>query len=85
VWIGVNAVIMPGVKIGDGAIVGANSVVTKNVEPYSIVAGIPAELLRFRFSEDDQKKAQTIDLTRFMIKFPPWKKIFLNPDDYGSR
>lgn len=46
--IGVNAVILPGVTIGEGAIVGAGAVVTKDVEPYTIVAGVPAKLVRKR-------------------------------------
>ena len=48
VWIGANAVILPGVKIGTGSVVGAGSVVTRNVEPYSIVGGSPARLIRMR-------------------------------------
>lgn len=52
VWIGMNSIIMPGIRIGDGAIIGANSVVTKNVEPYSIVGGVPSRLIRKRFDED---------------------------------
>lgn len=51
VWIGYEAIVMPGVKIGDGAIVAAKSVVTKNVESYTIVGGNPAQLLRKRFSD----------------------------------
>ena len=46
VWIGQNAVILPGVNIGDGAIIGANSVVGSNVAPYTIVAGNPAKIVR---------------------------------------
>lgn len=49
VWICANAVIADGVTIGDGAIIGANCVVTKNVEPYSIVGGLPGKHIRFRF------------------------------------
>jgi virginiamycin A acetyltransferase len=49
VWIGYNATIMAGVKIGDGAIVASKSVVTKDVEPYSIVGGNPAKEIRKRF------------------------------------
>lgn len=49
VWIGHGAVIMPGVSIGDGAVVGANAVVTHDVAPYMIVAGVPAKPLRQRF------------------------------------
>jgi acetyltransferase-like isoleucine patch superfamily enzyme len=46
--IGVNAVILPGVTVGKGAIVGAGAVVTQDVEPFSVVAGVPARLLRRR-------------------------------------
>lgn len=48
VWIGRNVVILPGIKIGAGVIVGANSVVTKDIEPYSIVGGVPAKFIRKR-------------------------------------
>jgi phosphonate metabolism protein (transferase hexapeptide repeat family) len=52
VWIGHGAVVMPGLAIGHGAVVGANAVVTKDVEPYAIVAGVPARFLRRRFSPE---------------------------------
>lgn len=52
VWIGYEAVIMSGVTIGDGAIIGTRAVVTKDVPPYTIVGGVPAKLIRKRFSED---------------------------------
>jgi virginiamycin A acetyltransferase len=55
VWIGYNATIMAGVTIGDGAIIGTNSVVTKDVEPYAIVGGNPAKLIKKRFSEEEVK------------------------------
>lgn len=51
VWIGANVVILDGVKISDGAIVGANSIVTKDVLPYEIVGGVPAKHLKYRFTE----------------------------------
>ena len=51
VWIGHEAVIMPGVRVGDGAIIAAQSVVVKDVEPYAIVGGNPATLIRRRFDE----------------------------------
>lgn len=49
VWIGRSAIILSGVSIGDGAVVGAGAVVTKNVDPYSVVAGNPAKTIRMRF------------------------------------
>lgn len=52
VWIGYEATIMPGVKIGDGAIIAAKSVVTKDVKPYTIVGGNPARVIRQRFTDE---------------------------------
>lgn len=52
VWIGYDAVIMAGVRIGDGAIIGTRAVVTKDVAPYSIVGGVPAKEIRKRFAPD---------------------------------
>ena len=52
VWIGNSATIMPGVQIGDGAIIATNAVVTKDVAPYSIVGGNPAKLIRVRYDEN---------------------------------
>ena len=49
VWIGSNVIILPGVKVGDGAILSAGAVVSKNVEPYSIVGGVPAKHIKYRF------------------------------------
>ena len=58
VWIGSEAMIMPGVQIGDGAVIGSRALVTKDVEPYSIVGGNPAKLIKKRFSDDDIQKLQ---------------------------
>lgn len=60
VWIGYNTTIMAGVKIGDGAIIATNATVTKDVEPYAIVGGNPAQLIKKRFSADQIKKLLTI-------------------------
>ena len=65
VWIGQNAVILPGVQIGDGAIIGASSVVGSDVAPYTIVAGNPARALRKRFDDE------LIDL---LLRFKWWDK-----------
>lgn len=52
VWIGAGAIIIQGVEIGHGAVIGAGSIVTKNVAPYTIVAGSPAKFIRARFDPD---------------------------------
>ena len=65
VWIGQNAVLLPGVTIGDGAIIGANSVVGSDVAPYTIVAGNPAKVIRKRFDDE------LIDL---LLQFKWWDK-----------
>ena len=56
VWFGFDSTIMPGVHIGDGAIIGTRSVVTKDVEPYTIVAGDPAVFIRKRFDDETIEK-----------------------------
>lgn len=69
VWMGYNALVFPGVQIGDGAIIGAGAVVTKNVESYSVVAGVPAKVLRKRFDPE------TIE---WLLNFRWWEK----PDEW---
>lgn len=65
VWIGQNATIMAGVHIGDGAIIGANSVLASDVEPYTIVVGNPAKPIRKRFDDE---------LIELMLQFKWWDK-----------
>ena len=48
VWIGMRAIIMPGVKVGNGAVIGTGAVVTKDVPDYAVVGGVPAKIIRFR-------------------------------------
>jgi len=61
VWIGFGAVIMSGVTIGQGAVIAAGALVTKNVEPYSVVGGVPARVIKYRFSQDICKELIRID------------------------
>lgn len=56
VWIGANVCILPGVHIGDGAILAAGAVVTKDVEPYEVIGGVPAKHIKYRFDEGKRKK-----------------------------
>lgn len=59
VWIGSNSIVFTGVQIGDGAIIAAGSVVTKNVEPFTIVGGVPAKFLRNRFQSKYDENVHT--------------------------
>ena len=52
VWIGTNAIIVGGVRVGTGAVIAAGAVVTKDVPPYAVVAGVPARVIKYRFSQD---------------------------------
>jgi chloramphenicol O-acetyltransferase type B len=69
VWVGANVVIIDGVTIGDGAIVAANSVITKDIEPYTIVGGLPGKPIGKRFEDDE---------IEFLLKFKWWDK----PEDF---
>ena len=66
-WIGYEAVIMAGVTIGDGAVIGARAVVTKNVPPYTIVGGIPAKPIKKRFLQENIN-------TLLKLKWWDWSK-----------
>lgn len=65
VWIGARATLLGGITIGDGAIIAAGAVVTKDVEPYTIVGGVPAKPIRKRFDDED---------IEFLLKFKWWDK-----------
>ena len=73
VWIGQNVTVLPAVHIGDGAIIGANSVVAKDIPPYSVAVGNPCEVKRKRFDED---------LIEYLLQIKWWdwntEKIFKN-------
>lgn len=71
VWIGYGATIMSGVHIGQGAVIAAGAVVTKDVPPYAIVGGIPAKIIKYRFSLDIINELLKVDyskLTNYMVK-----------------
>ncbi|WP_309086031.1 DapH/DapD/GlmU-related protein [Chelativorans sp.] len=61
VWIGHGAVILPGVTVGDGSVVGANAVVTRDVAPYTIVAGAPARAIRSRFAPEVAERLRALE------------------------
>ena len=61
VLISSNVVIMEGLKIGQGSVVGAGAIVTKDVDPYSVVAGVPAKLIRYRFSQNKIQKLMKLN------------------------
>lgn len=61
VWIGSRAILLDGVKIGNGAIIGAGAVVTKDVEPYAIVGGAPARVIRKRFADSEILKIEGLE------------------------
>ena len=65
VWIGHNATILPGVKIGDGAIIGAYSVVAKDIPPYAVAVGNPVKIVKYRFDEE---------LISLLLKYKWWNK-----------
>lgn len=81
VWIGNNATIMSGITIGDGAVVACNSHVVKNVEPYSMVGGNPARLIKYRFTQEQIEKLLEIKWWNWddkkINKFTP---LLCNPD-----
>lgn len=70
VWIGDSAILMDGITIGDGAIIASGAVVTKDVEPYSIVGGVPARIIRYRF--EDKETIQKLLNLKWWDKSVDW-------------
>ena len=69
VWIGHAVTIIRGITIGEGSIVGANSLVTKDIPPYSIYGGTPAKFLRMRFSSDEERKEHSQKIKELAGKY----------------
>lgn len=67
VWLGCNCTIMSGVTIGQGAIVAAGAVVTKDVPPYSVVGGVPAKVIKYRFSADVISELLKVDFSTITV------------------
>ena len=92
VWIGTGAMILSGVTIGNGAVIGAGSLITKEVAPYSIVGGVPARHIRYRFDESARKLLQQIAWWNWPLeKIREALPLLMSPDiqmflgRYGSR
>ncbi len=77
VWIGMSATVLSGVTICDGAVVGAGSVVTRSVPPYAVVAGNPAKIVKYRFTNTQIEKLLKIHWWEW-----PLEKIIANIDDF---
>lgn len=84
VWIGANAVILKGIKVSNGAIIGAGSVVTKDVPPYAIAVGNPAKVLKYRFSQDEVEfllDKKWWDMPREALQEMVNERVFFSFDD----
>lgn len=83
VWIGANVVILPGVSVGDGAILAAGAVVTKDIDPYAIVGGVPAKVIKYRFREEEIKKFLKIQWWNWSIdKIESNIEMFYQPEKF---
>jgi len=79
VWIGHGVTVLPGVTVGDGAILAAGAVVSKDVAPYTIVGGVPAKVIRPRFSQEIAERLQRIAWWNW-----PTEQLFANLDAFQS-
>ena len=69
VWFGQRAMIMSGVNIGQGAVIGAGAIVANDIPPYAVVGGVPAKIIRYRFSEDIIQELLKIDYSKWDVQF----------------
>ena len=83
VWIGRSAIVLSGVNIGNGAVIGAGSVVTKDVPDYAIVAGNPAKLIRYRFDEHTIQELQSLKWWAWPDeKIKQYAEYFVDPQQF---
>ena len=83
VWIGANVIILPGIHIGDGAVLAAGAVVTKNIDDYAIVGGVPAKVIRYRFQKEDIIKFQKLQWWNWEIeKIMDNLELFYQPEKF---
>ena len=80
VWIGYNAIILSGVKIGQGAVIAAGAVVVKDVPPYAIVGGNPAKIIKYRCSEERIRELIKYDFSRITAEMAKEQITVLNAD-----
>lgn len=80
VWIGHGAIVIGGVDVGDGAVIAAGAVVTRDVEPYSVVAGVPARVMRRRFPDDIVERL----LASAWWEYAPWQMRHIDFSDIGA-
>jgi tetrahydrodipicolinate N-succinyltransferase len=81
-WIGTGAMILTSVTIGDGAVIGPMAVVAKDVQPYAVVAGNPARLIRYRFSETQIEALQKIAWCNWPLQKNQRKRGFVDKQGY---
>lgn len=86
VWIGANVIILPGVKIGNGAIIAAGAVVSKDVPAYSIVGGVPAKIIKYRFEKNEIESLERICWWDWPIKkIRDNLELFINIEEFISK
>lgn len=85
VWFGSNSTILSGVCIGRGAVIGAGAVVANDIPPYAVVGGVPARIIKYRFTPDIIKKMETIDYEKIDETFIKnnMQKLYSNPSSEG--
>jgi acetyltransferase-like isoleucine patch superfamily enzyme len=84
VWIGANSVIMPGITVGNGAVIAANAVVTKDVPDYAVVGGVPAKIIKYRF--DEKTIERLLKIKWWNLNFETIRQnIALFQNDFGEK